>query len=179
MVIETRLNSLCPFWRGRRTAVARTPSPSSGWFATFWRTGARALRSRLACSGVRWPMSCWTPPTYTADALLRVQAPREFGLGQLANLTRALDVRDPNVLGEIEVLKSRATVGTAIMAVNGHVKVTVLHSVPLVGTQLQGWLAQDADGLTRPPFGLSWFAWGGEHLGLSAVDVPTPGWVMT
>ncbi|MDB6106424.1 MAG: lipopolysaccharide biosynthesis protein [Gammaproteobacteria bacterium] len=134
-----------------------------------WRAG---LAIAIGVFGCALAYVLLDAPTYTADALLRVQAPRDSGLGQLATLTRALDVRDPNVLGEIEVLKSRATVGSAIAAVNGHVKVTVLHSFPLVGTAMQGWLPQGADGLGTPLLGMSWFAWGGEHLGLRTVDVP-------
>jgi len=107
-------------------------------------------------------------PIYTADALIRVEPAKSSMIGSLADLGGALQVRDPSVLGEIEILKSRATIGSALEQVSGHLSVRVLEPLPMIAGLLpEGMRHRLSQLLDSAPS-----TWGSEELEFETFDVP-------
>ncbi len=107
-------------------------------------------------------------PIYTTDALIRVEPTKSSMIGPLADLGGALQMRDPSVLGEIEILKSRATIGSALEQVSGHLSVRTLAPLPLMAGVLpdavRKYLSQLLD--AAPP------TWGSDALKFETFEVP-------
>src|SRR5690606_1429378 len=103
-------------------------------------------------------------PIYKADALIRVEPAKSSMIGPLADLGGALQVRDPSVLGEIEILKSRATIGSALEQVSGHISIRALEPLPTMADALpngvQNRLSQLLDSAPA--------TWGSEELQFGA-----------
>ena len=107
-------------------------------------------------------------PIYSTDALIRVEPTKSSMIGPLADLGGALQMRDPSVLGEIEILKSRATIGSALEQVSGHLSVRPLASLPVMAGVLPENVHKRLSHLLdrRPP------TWGSEELQFETFEVP-------
>ena len=137
MVIETR--SEFPIAALARSRIGPGESTvAATWLAQNvvenWRTALAVATATLGCAAAYLFLQ---PPTYQADALVRIEAPKDSALRQLASFSRAFETSSPNVLGEIDVLRSRATVETALQDINGHLTIRLLNAFPLVGTSLE------------------------------------------
>jgi len=107
-------------------------------------------------------------PIYKADALIRVEPAKSSMIGPLADLGGALQVRDPSVLGEIEILKSRATIGGALEQISGHLSIRPLEPLPKVAAVLPDGMRQRLAQL----LGSAPSAWGSEELEFNVFEVP-------
>ena len=134
------------------------------FFATFALITAIAIVYALLAS-----------PLYRTDALIQVEEKKGSNLGALSQITKALDVQQSPVLGEIEILRSRTVIGEAIEATNANVLITIDNRLPLIGGWLSRILDKDADGFTKPLWGSgnnSSIAWGGETIKLEGILIP-------
>ena len=114
-------------------------------------------------------------PVYKTDALIQVEEKKGSNLGALSQITKALDVQQSPVLGEIEILRSRTVIGEAIEATNANVVISINNRLPLVGGWLSRILDKDAEGFTKPLWGdgkNSSIAWGGEVIKLEGILLP-------
>jgi tyrosine-protein kinase Etk/Wzc len=111
-------------------------------------------------------------PVYKADALIQVEERKSSPLGSLSDVSKALDVQDSPVAGELDILRSRAVMIQAMNATVAQAEVSVKNSVPLVGGFLSTLLPREANGLVDPLFQSPHFAWGGEHVVFKTYEVP-------
>ena len=114
-------------------------------------------------------------PVYRTDALIQVEEKKGSNLGALSQITKALDVQQSPVLGEIEIIRSRTVVGEAIEATNANVVISIDNRLPIIGGWLSRILDKDADGFTKPLWGdanNSSIAWGGEAIKLVGILLP-------
>ena len=114
-------------------------------------------------------------PVYRTDALIQVEEKKGSNLGALSQISKALDVQQSPVLGEIEILRSRTVIGEAIEATNANVVITIENRLPLIGGWLSRILDKDTDGFTKPLWGdanNSSIAWGGEAIKLEGILLP-------
>ncbi|MCR4467005.1 GNVR domain-containing protein [Burkholderia sp. SCN-KJ] len=111
-------------------------------------------------------------PVYSADTLIQVEENKASALGSLSAISKALDIQNSAVTGEIDIVRSRSVVTEAIDATAAQVNVSVEHRFPLIGGLIGSLMSKDANGLVAAPFGLSSWAWGGERLEFNAFDVP-------
>ncbi|RQS23561.1 GNVR domain-containing protein [Burkholderia sp. Bp8998] len=111
-------------------------------------------------------------PVYSADTLIQVEENKASALGSLSAISKALDIQNSAVTGEIDIVRSRSVVTEAIDATAAQANVSVENRFPLVGGLIGSFMPKDANGLAAAPFGLSSWAWGGERLEFNAFDVP-------
>ncbi|TAN09693.1 MAG: polysaccharide biosynthesis tyrosine autokinase [Burkholderiaceae bacterium] len=116
-------------------------------------------------------------PIYAADALIQVEDKVPGSrLGGLSQLTESLGLSQNPVSGEIEILRSRGVLTKAINETQANVSVHVDNRFPLIGA----WVARRNEarqaGLAQPLWGLSGYAWGGEHLRFAQVSLPERQW---
>ncbi|WP_321811203.1 MULTISPECIES: GNVR domain-containing protein [unclassified Burkholderia] len=111
-------------------------------------------------------------PVYSADTLIQVEENKASALGSLSAISKALDIQNSAVTGEIDIVRSRSVVTEAIDTTAAQANVSAEHHFPLIGSLLGSFMSKDADGLVAAPFGLTSWAWGGERLEFNAFDVP-------
>lgn len=112
-------------------------------------------------------------PIYQADALIQVEDKKSGSLlGALDQINALGGMGVSSALAEIEILKSRSVVGTAIERLGANVRIRVANRLPLIGDWLSRTLPKDEDGLTKGLWQSEHFAWGGEELRLSTIRVP-------
>lgn len=120
-------------------------------------------------------------PIYEADALIQVEDQKgSSALGGLSVLSESLGLQQSPVAGEIEILRSREVLLKAINQTQANVTVAVDSHFPLIGA----WLARRNEartpqGLAKPLWGMTGFAWGGETLEFAALDLPRRQWGQT
>lgn len=111
-------------------------------------------------------------PVYSADTLIQVEENKASALGSLSAISKALDIQNSAVTGEIDIVRSRSVVTEAIDKTVAQANVSVEHQFPLIGGLIGSLMPKDANGLVAAPFGLSSWAWGGERLEFNAFDIP-------
>src|SRR3546814_8018756 len=108
-----------------------------------------------------------TQPVYQADSLIQVEqndATTNNALGEMAAL---FNVQSP-ASAEIEILRSRLVVGSAVDTLRLHLSARPDY-LPFVGQ----WLAARAKDLTEPGFlGMDGYVWGTESIQLDRLDMP-------
>ncbi|MCC8403294.1 polysaccharide biosynthesis tyrosine autokinase [Paraburkholderia sp. MMS20-SJTN17] len=114
----------------------------------------------------------FSSPVYLADALIQVEERKSSPLGSLSDVSRALDVQDSPIAGELDILRSREVMLKAMDTVAAQAEVSVKNSVPLVGGFLSTILPREPNGLVEAPFEQPHWAWGGEHVVFRAYEVP-------
>lgn len=72
-------------------------------------------------------------PVYSVDTLIQVEENKPSALGSLSEISKALDIQNSAVLGEIDIARSRTVVTEAINATVAQVDVSVKNQIPLVG----------------------------------------------
>ena len=110
-------------------------------------------------------------PIYIADALIQVEEKKGTSLGALSQVANALGAQQSPVLGEIEILRSRAVIGRAVNNLKANIEIRVENRIPIVGNLLTRMLATDSNGLTVPLWESKRFAWGGETLAFEELTV--------
>ncbi|AOK07459.1 lipopolysaccharide biosynthesis protein [Burkholderia latens] len=111
-------------------------------------------------------------PIYAADALIRIEENKPSALGSLSAISKALDIQNSAVTGEIDVVRSRSVLTEAIDATGARADVSVRNHLPVIGSLIGSLMPKDANGLAAAPFGLSSWAWGGERVEFGAFDAP-------
>ena len=114
-------------------------------------------------------------PIYRTDSLIQVEEKKGSNLGALSQLSKAFDVQQSPILGEIEILRSRTVIGEAIEATNANVVIGINNRLPIIGGWLSRILDKDEDGFTKPLWGngkKSSIAWGGESIKLEGILLP-------
>ena len=112
-------------------------------------------------------------PVYSADTLIQIEENKASALGSLSSISKALDIQNSAVVGEIDIVRSRSVVMEAIDATAAQAEVSVENRFPLVGALIGSFLPKDANGLAEPPPGMSSWAWGGERLEFRTFEVPS------
>ncbi|WP_419689262.1 GNVR domain-containing protein [Burkholderia theae] len=112
-------------------------------------------------------------PVYSADTLIQIEENKASALGSLSSISKALDIQNSAVVGEIDIVRSRSVVMEAINATAAQAEVSVENRFPLVGGLIGAFLSKDANGLAEPPLGMSSWAWGGERLEFRTFEVPS------
>jgi tyrosine-protein kinase Etk/Wzc len=111
-------------------------------------------------------------PWYQADVLIEVEPQKGSALGALTDVEGLLQSSRSAVQGEIEILRSRAVIGSAIAAIGADTQVRVLGRLPLVGEFLARRLARDESGLVAPLLPALNVPWGGEQLTVTELTLP-------
>ncbi|HET9450488.1 MAG TPA: GNVR domain-containing protein, partial [Aggregicoccus sp.] len=109
-----------------------------------------------------------TAPVYRSNVLVQVEE-KSGTMGDLEELSSLFTGRTPSE-AEMEIILSRSLLGSAVEQLRLDIVVEPEH-FPVLGkglARLNGMAA-----LSRPPLGLSRFAWGGERLEVQRFDVPT------
>ncbi|MCA7975626.1 lipopolysaccharide biosynthesis protein [Burkholderia cepacia] len=112
-------------------------------------------------------------PVYSADTLIQIEENKASALGSLSSISKALDIQNSAVIGEIDIVRSRSVVVEAMNATAAQTEVSVENRFPIVGGLIGAFLPKGANGLVDAPPGMSSWAWGGERLELRTFDVPS------
>lgn len=114
--------------------------------------------------------SVLTPPIYQATALVQVEPKKGDMLG-FSDVGSLLGKESPTVT-EIELIRSRITIGTAVDNLNLDLDVKPKH-FPLLGDFIaRRFKPTEQEAVAAPWLGLSSFAWGGEELKFSELRLP-------
>ena len=109
-------------------------------------------------------------PVYQANALIQVEGKKNDPLG-FSDISSMLGKESPSAT-EIELIKSRRNIGAAVDNLKLDIEVEPNY-FPLIGEYIARRFKPDADNsVASPLFGMSSFAWGGEHLKISGVELP-------
>ncbi|MFM0731900.1 polysaccharide biosynthesis tyrosine autokinase [Paraburkholderia sediminicola] len=107
-------------------------------------------------------------PVYRADAMIQVEDPASSSkdpLGELASLFNTT----ATAAAEIELVKSRLVIQKTVQEQHLDISATPNY-FPVLGQFISRYTK--AGTLATPWFGLSRFAWGGEHIDISRFDLP-------
>ncbi|MHA3738725.1 polysaccharide biosynthesis tyrosine autokinase [Pseudomonas sp. Eth.TT006] len=109
-------------------------------------------------------------PVYLANALVQVEPKKNDMLG-FSDLNSMLGGQSPSVT-EIGIIKSRAVIGKTVDDLRLDIDVTP-NTFPMVGGFLARRYRGESEFSVAPPrFGLSSYAWGGERLDFTRLDLP-------
>jgi tyrosine-protein kinase Etk/Wzc len=112
-----------------------------------------------------------TTPVYQATALVQVE-PKKSDLLGFSDVSSMLGKQSPSTT-EIELIKSRSVIGKTIDSLKLDVVVTP-HYLPVFGEFLaRRFKSSSPDEIAAPLLGMNSYAWGGETLSLSKLEVPT------
>jgi tyrosine-protein kinase Etk/Wzc len=113
-----------------------------------------------------------TPRTYSSDALIQVEQESSAMDAALGDMSELMGVESP-VTAEIELLKSRMIVGQVVddLLLTIHAEPSYF---PIIGRALARRYSPDSGETVSEPLigGLRSYAWGGEAIGVTALDVP-------
>lgn len=138
---------------------------------TLWAGKWLILAVTLLALAVGTAYALFSTPIYSSDALLQVEPQQSLLAGLGLGEEGQPQVRDPKAAAEIEILRSRTLLGRVVEQLGLDIVVEPLR-FPIVG----GWLARrHAATHTEPAparFGLQRYAWGGERIQVSRLEVP-------
>src|SRR5690242_2448818 len=107
------------------------------------------------------------PPTYRSDALLQVED-KTKGIAGLDDLSNVFSEKSPADT-EIEILRSRSLLGSVTDELNLTIEARP-RTFPIFGGAF--YRRYGDDGIAKPLFGMNGFAWGGERIQVSRLEVP-------
>jgi len=110
-------------------------------------------------------------PIYKADALIQVEDKKAAPIPGMQDIADALGTGVSSVTGEIEILKSREVILSAIKETKADIFIENKNRFPILGN----WFARRQEGREGPikPFlGLSMYSWGGDRLRIDQFSVP-------
>jgi len=112
------------------------------------------------------------PRTYKADALLRIDKNKALLAATLRSDSNgsATEAENPRAQREVEILRSRSVLGKVVEDLNLMVEYSPRY-FPLIGQTLAR-KHDKHDGVAKPWWGFSQWAWGGEKLQISDFKVP-------
>ena len=115
----------------------------------------------------------FSAPIWIADGLVQVEDKKASSLGSaLSQISKTLDVENTSILAEIDVLRSRTLLSHVAKDLHLNINIVVLNRPILVSSWIQKNGERDENGLVKPLWGLTHFAWGGEQLNLAEFQVP-------
>ena len=101
-------------------------------------------------------------PIYVSDALIQVEQKKgNGGLGAIKDVQVESSQSSP-LIGEMEILQSRAVIGEASEALKANIDIKVDNRLPIIGGWLSRILDKGPDGLAIPMWPDSALAWGGD-----------------
>src|SRR3954466_4250246 len=109
----------------------------------------------------------FAPPVYRSDALLQVED-KTKGIAGLEDLADTFSEKTPADT-EIEILRSRSLLGSVIDQLNLTVEAQP-RTFPVFGGAI--YRRHDPDEIASPLLGMTSFAWGGERIQVSRLQVP-------
>lgn len=131
-----------------------------------WLIGA--LTGAFMVTGVAYAVLA--TPVYLANALVQVEPKKNDMLG-FSDLNSMLGGQSPSVT-EIGIIKSRAVIGKTVDDLRLDIDVTP-NTFPLIGGFLSRRYRGDSETSVAPPrFGLKSYAWGGERLEFTRLQLP-------
>lgn len=131
-----------------------------------WLIGA--LTGAFMVTGVAYAVLA--TPVYLANALVQVEPKKNDMLG-FSDLNSMLGGQSPSVT-EIGIIKSRAVIGKTVDDLRLDIDVTP-NTFPLIGGFLSRRYRGDSETSVAPPrLGLNSYAWGGERLEFSRLELP-------
>jgi tyrosine-protein kinase Etk/Wzc len=131
-----------------------------------WLIGA--LTGAFMVTGVAYAVLA--TPVYLANALVQVEPKKNDMLG-FSDLNSMLGGQSPSVT-EIGIIKSRAVIGKTVDDLRLDIDVTP-NTFPLIGGFLSRRYRGDSETSVAPPrFGLNSYAWGGERLEFTRLQLP-------
>ncbi|WP_447760726.1 polysaccharide biosynthesis tyrosine autokinase [Pseudomonas moraviensis] len=131
-----------------------------------WLIGA--LTGAFMVTGVAYAVLA--TPVYLANALVQVEPKKNDMLG-FSDLNSMLGGQSPSVT-EIGIIKSRAVIGKTVDDLRLDIDVTP-NTFPLIGGFLSRRYRGESETSIAPPrFGLSSYAWGGERLEFTRLELP-------
>ena len=109
-------------------------------------------------------------PVYQANALIQVEAKKNDPMG-FSDIGSMLGKDSPSAT-EVELIKSRRNIGAAVDNLKLDIEVEPNY-FPLIGEYIARRFKPNADNsIASPLFGMGSFAWGGEKLNLSGLELP-------
>ena len=110
-------------------------------------------------------------PIYKADALLQIED-KASALDALGSLTNLMETKTP-ALAEIEIIKSRLVLGTAVKNLNLNI-ITEPKYFPIIGKAIARRFQQHnkTGDVATSLMGLNHYAWGGEAIRIDNLIVP-------
>ncbi|MBV4545068.1 polysaccharide biosynthesis tyrosine autokinase [Pseudomonas triticicola] len=131
-----------------------------------WLIGA--LTGAFMVTGVAYAVLA--TPVYLANALVQVEPKKNDMLG-FSDLNSMLGGQSPSVT-EIGIIKSRAVIGKTVDDLRLDIDVTP-NTFPMIGGFLSRRYRGDSETSVAPPrFGLNSYAWGGERLEFTRLQLP-------
>lgn len=131
-----------------------------------WLIGA--LTGAFMVTGVAYAVL--STPVYLANALVQVEPKKNDMLG-FADLSSMLGGQSPSVT-EIGIIKSRAVIGKTVDDLHLDIDITP-NTFPVIGSFLARRYRGDTESsVAAPRLGLSSYAWGGERLEFTRLDLP-------
>lgn len=131
-----------------------------------WLIGA--LTGAFMVTGVAYAVLA--TPVYLANALVQVEPKKNDMLG-FSDLNSMLGGQSPSVT-EIGIIKSRAVIGKTVDDLRLDIDVTP-NTFPMIGGFLSRRYRGDSETSVAPPrFGLNSYAWGGERLQFTRLELP-------
>ncbi|KIF61244.1 tyrosine protein kinase [Pseudomonas fluorescens] len=131
-----------------------------------WLIGA--LTGAFMVTGVAYAVLA--TPVYLANALVQVEPKKNDMLG-FSDLNSMLGGQSPSVT-EIGIIKSRAVIGKTVDDLRLDIDVTP-NTFPVIGGFLSRRYRGDSETSVAPPrFGFNSYAWGGERLEFSRLELP-------
>ncbi|AKH67859.1 capsular exopolysaccharide biosynthesis protein [Spongiibacter sp. IMCC21906] len=139
-------------------------------FGTLWdhKFFIAAITAVFMVLGVAYALLA--APVYRSNAIIQVeeQKPSLPGMDDVTEMFGG----ESAAVTEIELIKSRAVIGTAVNKLNLDI-ITQPHYFPVFGAAVSRRFNGLNGEIASPLFGLNSYAWGGEKISVSQFDVPT------
>ena len=110
-------------------------------------------------------------PVYRANALVQVEK-KSGGVPGLSDVSAMFGGESASVT-EIELIKSRKVIGTAVDSLNLDITATPVY-FPIIGQAIARKYRSTVDYPAQALLGMDSYAWGGEKISISSFDVPEP-----
>ncbi len=138
-------------------------------FATLWdqKLLIAAITSVFMIIGVSYALLA--SPVYRANAIIQVEE-KSPGLPGMSDVTEMFG-GESAAITEIELLKSRKVIGTAVDNLDLDILVDP-HYFPVIGRAVARRFAGEENELNTPVLGFGSYAWGGESIKITRFEVP-------
>jgi len=138
-------------------------------FATLWdqKWLIAAITAVFMVIGLAYALLA--SPVYRANAIIQVEE-KSPGLPGMSDVTEMFG-GESEAITEIELIKSRKVIGTAVDNLDLDIQVEPRY-FPVLGRAIARRFAGEADELNTPILGFGSYAWGGERIKVSRFEVP-------
>jgi tyrosine-protein kinase Etk/Wzc len=140
-------------------------------FGTLWNQKLIIAASTAIFMAVGVSYALLATPVYRANAIVQVEE-KSPGLPGLSDVTDMFGGESAAVT-EIELLKSRKVIGTAVDDLNLDILVKPLY-FPIIGQAIARRFGAKEGVFNTPLLGLGSYAWGGEDIKVTEFNVPAP-----